>query len=93
MIQTFANSETVKIWEGKVSKKLPREIQDIARRKMRMINAAFDIGDLRIPPSNHLEKLKGNLKNYYSIRINNQWRIIFRWQQRSAFDVQIIDYH
>jgi len=93
MIQTFGDKETLKIWNGEMSRKLPQEIQTVARRKLRMLNAAFDIWDLRIPPSNHLEKLKGDKKAYYSIRINGQWRIIFKWHQRSAFEVQIIDYH
>lgn len=93
MIQTFGDKETLKIWNGEVSRKLPQEIQVIARRKLRMLNAAFDIWDLRIPPSNHLEKLKGDRKAYYSIRINGQWRIVFKWHQRSAFEAQIIDYH
>jgi len=93
MIISFGNKETEKIWKGEVSKKLPREIQDIARRKLRMINNSFDVTDLRIPPSNRLEKLKGDLKDFYSIRINSQWRIVFKWQNANAFDVEIIDYH
>lgn len=90
---SFGNKETEKIWNGIVSKKLPREIQEIARRKLRMINNSIDIVDLRIPPANRLEKLKGNLKEFYSIRINNQWRIIFKWKNGNAFDIEIIDYH
>lgn len=93
MIIDFGDKETEKIWQGIVSKKLPREIQDIARRKLRMINNAIDILDLRIPPANRLEKLKGNLSEYYSIRINNKWRIIFIWKNENAFLVQIVDYH
>ena len=93
MIVSFGNKETEKIWNGIVSKKLPREIQEIARRKLRMINNSIDIVDLRIPPANRLEKLKGNLKEFYSIRINNQWRIIFKWKNGNAFDIEIIDYH
>lgn len=93
MIVNFGNNETEKIWNGIVSKKLPREIQDVARRKLRMINNSIDINDLRIPPANRLEKLKGDLKDFYSIRINNQWRIIFKWENENAFDVEIIDYH
>lgn len=93
MIISFGNKETEKIWNGEVSKKLPREIQDIARRKLRMLNNSFDVTDLRIPPSNRLEKLKGSLKDFYSIRINNQWRIIFKWQNTNAFEVEIVDYH
>jgi proteic killer suppression protein len=93
MIRTFGDKETEKIWNGIVSKKLPYEIQDIARRKLRMLNSSQEINDLKIPPSNRLEKLKGKLNNYYSIRINNQWRIIFEWLNDDAFEVEIIDYH
>jgi proteic killer suppression protein len=93
MIISFGNKETEKIWNGLVSKKLPMEIQEIARRKLRMINNSIDINDLRIPPANNLEKLKGNWKDYYSIRINNQWRIIFKWKTGNASEVEIIDYH
>ena len=74
MIVTFGDKETEKVWNGIVSKKFPREIQEIARRKLRMINNSFDIMDLRIPPSNRLEKLKGDFKEFYSIRVNAQWR-------------------
>lgn len=93
MIISFGNKETEKIWNGEVSKKLPREIQEVARRKLRMLNNSVDVSDLRIPPSNHLEKLKGNLKDFYSIRVNNQWRIIFKWENSNAFEVEIVDYH
>lgn len=93
MIISFGDKETQKIWQGTVSKKLPREIQEIARRKLRMINNSFDVLDLRIPPANRLEKLKGNFKEFYSIRINNQWRIIFKWENGNAFEVEILDYH
>jgi proteic killer suppression protein len=75
------------------SKKLPNEIQDVARRKLRMINNAQDINDLRIPPANRLEKLKGDLQDYYSIRINNQWRIIFKWIHNDSYETEIVDYH
>lgn len=93
MIKNFGDKETEKIWNGVRSKKLPNEIQNIARRKLRMINNAQNINDLRIPPANHLEKLSGNLTDFYSIRINKQWRIIFQWINNDAFDVQIVDYH
>ena len=93
MIVSFKDKETEKIWNGIVSKKLPREIQDKARRKLRMINNSIDVIDLRIPPANRLEKLKGNLKEFNSIRINNQWRIIFKWDNGNALEVEIIDYH
>lgn len=93
MILSFSSKETEKIWTGIRSAKLPGEIQNIARRKLRMINNSFNVNDLRIPPSNHLEKLKGSKDGFYSIRINNQWRIIFRFVNGNAFDVEIIDYH
>ena len=93
MIVSFEDKETEKIWNGFVSRKLPREIQETARRKLRMINNSVDISDLRIPPANRLEKLKGDLKEFYSIRINNQWRIIFKWENGNAFEVKIVDYH
>lgn len=93
MINSFADKETEKIWEGEKSRVLPTEFQHVARRKLRMINNAEHINDLRIPPANRLKKLKGELSNYYSIRINDQWRIIFEWENNNAEQVQIIDYH
>ena len=93
MIKNFGDKETEKIWNGIQSRKLPSEIQNVARRKLRMINNAQNINDLRIPPANHLEKLSGNFSGLYSIRINNQWRIIFNWENDNAYEVQIIDYH
>ena len=93
MIKSFGDKETEKIWNGERSKKLPNEIQQISRRKLRMLNNSQDLQDLRIPPSNRLEKLSGDLKDYYSIRINSQWRIIFLWDSGNAFEVKIIDYH
>ncbi|CAG0964855.1 Toxin HigB-1 [Flavobacteriales bacterium] len=93
MIKSFGNKETEKVWNGQWSKKLPNNIQEIARRKLRMLNNSQDIQDLKIPPSNKLEKLGGKLKNFYSIRINKQWRIIFIWNNGNAFDTEIIDYH
>ena len=93
MIKTFGDKESEKIWNGIRSKKLPNEIQDVVRRKLRMLDNAQDANDLRIPPANRLEKLKGDLEDYYSIRINNQWRIIFIWFNNDCYDVKIIDYH
>jgi toxin HigB-1 len=93
LILNFSCKETEKIWDGIKSKVLPSEIQQIARRKLRMINNADNINDLRIPPANQLKKLKGELKGYYSIRINDQWRIIFNWDNNNAENVEIIDYH
>ncbi len=93
MILSFGNSETQKIWNGERVKKLPNEIQMIGRRKLRMINNSVNIADLRIPPSNRLEKLSGKFKDFYSIRINDQWRIVFKWNLGNAFEIEIIDYH
>lgn len=93
MIKNFGEKESEKIWNGIRSKKLPNEIQDLARRKLRMLNNTQDVNDLEIPPANRLEKLKGNHEDYYSIRINNQWRIIFQWLNNDAYDVKIVDYH
>lgn len=93
MIKTFGDKETEKICDGFRSRKLPNEIQDIARRKLRMINNAQDINDLRIPPANRLEKLKGDLRDHYSIRVNEQWRIIFEWVNNDAYGIKIVDYH
>ncbi|TRX40401.1 type II toxin-antitoxin system RelE/ParE family toxin [Flavobacterium restrictum] len=93
MIISFGSKETEKIWNGIVAKKPSIAIQNIGRRKLRMLNNSIDLLDLRIPPSNRLEKLNGNLNTYYSIRINNQWRIIFIWENGNAFEVKIIDYH
>lgn len=93
MIKSFGDKETEKIWNGVHSKKLPTKIQNIARRKLRMLNNSQNINDLRIPPANRLEKLSGNLKDYYSIRINNQWRVIFICEMGNALETRIIDYH
>ncbi|MEP3388587.1 MAG: type II toxin-antitoxin system RelE/ParE family toxin [Reichenbachiella sp.] len=93
MILSFGSKETEKVWNGERVRKWPIEIQTTGRRKLRMLNNSLNIGDLRIPPSNRLEKLSGNLKDYYSIRINDQWRIIFIWEDGNAINVEIIDYH
>ncbi len=93
MIQSFADKETEKIWEGEYSKRLPTEIQNTARRKLRILNNAQDISDLKIPPANRLEKLTGKLKAYHNIRVNRQWRVVFRWIGNDAYDVEIVDYH
>lgn len=93
MILSFGSKETEKVWDGIRVKKLPTEIQHIGRRKLRMLNNSQEIGDLLIPPSNRLEKLAGNFAGYYSIRINIQWRIIFKWEDGNSKQVEIIDYH
>lgn len=93
MIKNFNDKETELIWNGVRSKKLPPEVQSKSRRKLRMINNAQSINDLRIPPANRLEKLKGDLKDYFSIRITQQWRIFFQWKNNDAYNVEIKDYH
>ena len=93
MIISFGNSETEHIWNGIRVKKLPVEIQHMGRRKLRMLNNSINLADLRIPPANRLEKLSGKPKDFYSIRINDQWRIIFKWNAGNAFEVEILDYH
>ncbi|PBJ12695.1 type II toxin-antitoxin system RelE/ParE family toxin [Flavobacterium sp. ACN6] len=93
MIISFGSKETEKIWNGIVVKKPSIEIQQIGRRKLRMLHNSQNLSDLRIPPSNRLEKLSGNLKDFYSIRINNQWRIIFIWENGNASGVEIVDFH
>lgn len=93
MIRSFAYKETERIWGGEASRKFPREIQERALRKLRQLDAARTIEDLRNPPSNHLEVLRGDRKGQMSIRINNQWRLCFVWKQDEATDVAIVDYH
>jgi proteic killer suppression protein len=93
MIVSFGSKETRKIWDGERIKGLTTDLQEIARRKLRMLNNSQNIMDLQVPPSNRLEKLKGNLKEYYAIRVNDQWRIIFKWAKGNAADVEILDYH
>ena len=93
MIHSFSDSETESIYNGIQSRKLPYGIQNVARRKLRMIAAARIVEDLRIPPGNRLEKLSGDLTGFYSIRINDQWRIVFKFENGGAEDVGIKDYH
>ncbi|NCO74672.1 MAG: type II toxin-antitoxin system RelE/ParE family toxin [Cyanobacteria bacterium] len=93
MIESFVCKETEKIWQGKHSRKLPTEIQARALRKLRQLDASLTLNDLKIPPSNHLEQLSGDRLGQYSIRINQPWRLCFHWENGTAFDVEIIDYH
>ena len=93
MIQSFADRETEQIWRGERSRKLPGDIQGIALRKLRLLHAARILQDLRVPPGNRLEALKGNRTGQWSIRINDQWRICFRWDEGGPHDVEIVDYH
>ncbi|MBN2037969.1 MAG: type II toxin-antitoxin system RelE/ParE family toxin [Chitinispirillaceae bacterium] len=93
MIRTFRDRETEKIFRREHSKKLPGDIQRITLRKLRMVNRALNINDLRVPPANHLEKLKGDRAGQYSIKINDAWRICFEWHNGDAFKVEIVNYH
>ncbi|GLQ94423.1 type II toxin-antitoxin system RelE/ParE family toxin [Dyella acidisoli] len=93
MIHNFTDKEAERIWAGTPSRRLPANIQAVARRKLRMLNNAQTLDDLRIPPANRLEALRGNRKGQHSIRINDQWRICFIWKSGDAYDVEIVDYH
>ena len=93
MIRDFADKEAEKVWRGTSSRRLPVGIQPVARRKLRMLNSAVALDDLRIPPGNRLEALKGGRRGQHSIRINEQWRICFHWRDGDAYGVEIVDYH
>jgi proteic killer suppression protein len=93
MIRSFRCRETERIWQGDRSRRFPGDMQDRALRKLRQLDAAFTMHDLRSPPGNRLEALKGDRKGQWSIRINDQWRICFRWADREASDVELVDYH
>jgi toxin HigB-1 len=93
MINSFGSKETEKIWNGDRVKNLHQEIQQIGRRKLRMLNNSQNLIDLKVPPSNKLENLSGKMSDFYSIRINDQWRIVFKWDDGNANDVTIMDYH
>ena len=93
MVISFGSKQTEKIWSGERVKKIPLEVQRIGRRKLRMLSNSQNIQDLLIPPSNRLEKLSGKAKDFYSIRINSQWRIVFKWENNHAYEVEIMDYH
>jgi proteic killer suppression protein len=93
VIKSFADPETAGVWSGRRSRRLPVEIQPGALRKLRLLNQARTLSDLRVPPGNRLEVLRGDRRGQYSIRINQQWRICFRWDEGAAYDVGIVDYH
>lgn len=93
MIKGFKCKETEKIWNGSKSYRLPTNIQNTARRKLRMINSAVVLADLKVPPNNRLKYLQGDRKGQLSIRINSQWRVCFIWEGGNCSDVEIIDYH
>lgn len=93
MIKSFASRETEHLFHGNITLDLPHQLQKVALRKLWMIDAASRVDDLRIPPGNRLEKLKQNRKDQYSIRINDQWRICFKWKEGAAYEVEVVDYH
>lgn len=93
MIRSFGDPETERVWSGQISRKLPPDIQIVALRKLRMINQARVLNDLRVPPGNRLEALKGKRKGQHSVRVNDQWRICFVWSEGGANEVAIVDYH
>jgi proteic killer suppression protein len=93
MIVSFGSKNTEKVWNGVRVKNIPAEVQQIGRRKLRMLANSQNIKDLLTPPSNRLEKLSGKAKSYYSIRINDQWHIVFQWTNNHAYEVEIVDYH
>lgn len=93
MIRSFADKQTAAVFEGLKVKSWPTALQDVARRKLKMIDAVIRVNELMVPPGNRLEALKGNRRGQYSIRINDQWRICFRWDGKDAHDVGIVDYH
>ena len=93
MIRDFADQQAEKLWHGTPSRRLPGDIQHVARRKLRMLNSAIPLDDLQIPPANRLEALKDGRKGQHSIRINDQWRICFRWKNGDAHEVEIVDDH
>jgi len=93
MIKAFKDRETEKVFIGRFSKRVPQDIQRIAERKLIMLHRSANLNDLRIPPSNRLEALKGDRNGQHSIRINDQWRICFEWRADGAYEVEIVDYH
>ena len=93
MIKSFRDAETAKVFDRRFSRRLPGDIQSVALRRLRMLNNAVDVGDLRSPPANRLEKLSGSRQGHHSVRINDQWRICFVWRAGDAYDVEICDYH
>jgi proteic killer suppression protein len=93
VIKTFGNKNTEKIWNAVYTKRFPKSLQETCRRKLRMINNAHDLNDLKVPPGNKLEQLVGELSSFHSIRVNRQWRLIFIWSNENAYEVELTDYH
>lgn len=93
VIKSFGNSETERVFRGEIARRLPREIQAVALRRLLVLHAAIAVEELRSPPGNRLERLAGDRAGQMSLRVNDQWRICFRWEQGDAYDVEITDYH
>jgi len=93
MIRSFRSKKTERIFNRERSRKLPSDIQQVALRKLRMLNRAINLQDVRVPPANRLEKLSGGRAGQYNIRVNDQWRICFEWKDGNADNVEIVDYH
>ena len=93
MIASFRDRETATIWQGRRSRRLPADIQVVALRKLRLLNGASRLDDLRMPPGNRLEALQGERRGQYAIRINDQWRVCFTWRDGRAYEVEVVDYH
>jgi len=93
MIQSFADKATAAIFSGQEIRRLPRDVQEVARRKLKVLDAVSSLEGLRVPPGNRLEPLRGDRRGQWSIRINDQWRICFRWANGDAFEVEVVDYH
>jgi len=93
VIQSFADAETEKLFQGIISRRLPQNLHKVMHRKLVMLNAVANLADLRVPPNNRLEALKGDRKGQHSIRVNQQWRVCFRWTDSGPADVEIVDYH
>ena len=93
MIRSFAGRDAARLFDRKRTRRFGQDVEKLARRKLLMLDAAESLNDLRIPPGNHLEKLRGDRSGQHSIRVNDQWRICFRWRSGDAFDVEIVDYH
>lgn len=93
MIRSFACKQTERLFNRLAPKRLPADIQGVALRKLRMLHRSTSLEDLRIPPANRLERLRGDRKGQYSIRVNDQWRLCFAWRDGDAYDVEIVDYH
>jgi proteic killer suppression protein len=93
MIRSFADRDTERLFDRKRTRRFGQDVEKLARRKLLMLDAAESLNDLRVPPGNRLEKLRGDRSGQHSIRVNDQWRICFRWRSGDAFDVEIVDYH